>query len=80
MLLDRRTFKLTDNLESAPRNLRLRNETRWMCVDAIYIDQNNDEERSSEVQLIKLIYKSTVRVIVWLGNYHEPGDELIKWV
>ncbi|KAF4810289.1 Heterokaryon incompatibility protein 6, OR allele [Colletotrichum tropicale] len=47
-------------------------------VDAICIDQQNDTERSDQVQLMGKIYQSASRVVAWLGNT-EPNDN-VNWV
>ena len=50
------------------RALRYPDRTRTLWVDAICIDQSNDQERSSQVKHMSLIYKLAQRVIVWLGR------------
>ncbi|KAK2760598.1 heterokaryon incompatibility protein [Colletotrichum kahawae] len=47
-------------------------------IDAICIDQQNDNEKSDQVQLMGEIYKSAKRVVAWLGNT-EPNDN-VNWV
>ena len=36
-------------------------------IDALSIDQQNPEERSEQVRLMKSIYERATRVLVWLG-------------
>lgn len=43
-------------------------------IDAICINQENNAEKSTQVQLMKDIYKKAARVIVWLGR----PESLIK--
>lgn len=42
--------------------------TRYMWIDAICIDQDNLEERSSQVSMMDSIYSGAEKVIVWLGK------------
>ena len=42
--------------------------TRYMWIDAICIDQDNSEERSSQVSMMDSIYSGAEKVIVWLGK------------
>lgn len=74
--LNGRPFEITINLHAALK--RLRNETngiRAIWADAICINQADISERSSQVQMMGLIYSKALRVIVWLGqlrlNVHE---------
>lgn len=67
-------LKVTVNLELALRYLRLSHEPRTLWVDAICIDQNNIDERNWQVQLMKNIYSSCVRDLIWLGTAQEDTE------
>lgn len=62
-----RPFEATLNLELALQNLWLEEGPRTLWVDAVCIDQADDEERSEQVQMMSGIYKKASRVLVWLG-------------
>lgn len=62
------------NLDAALRSLRLPNLARRLWVDAICINQDDVQERTRQVQYMRLIYKRATRVIVWLG-LKSPGIE-----
>jgi hypothetical protein len=51
----------------ALQNLWLEEDPRTLWVDAVCIDQADDEERSEQVQMMSRIYKNASRVLVWLG-------------
>ncbi|KAI4157735.1 MAG: hypothetical protein LQ342_008053 [Letrouitia transgressa] len=55
------------NLDAALRSLRLPSQARRLWVDAICINQEDIQERTRQVQYMRLIYKRATRVIVWLG-------------
>ncbi|OHX00304.1 HET domain containing protein [Colletotrichum incanum] len=55
------------NLEDALRSLRLPTQVRRLWIDALCIDQSDLDERSRQVQYMRLVYKHAARVIVWLG-------------
>ncbi|KAI8623908.1 heterokaryon incompatibility protein-domain-containing protein [Xylariaceae sp. FL1651] len=59
---------ITENLESVLRHLRHPFGRRVLWVDAICIDQNDDEERGHQVQLMSGIFSQAKRVVVWLGE------------
>lgn len=40
---------------------------KYLWVDAICIDQNNDQERNAQVRLMDQIYRNAIVVSVWLG-------------
>ncbi|KAI9900048.1 hypothetical protein N3K66_004310 [Trichothecium roseum] len=62
------------NLESALRNLRSATATRTLWVDAVCINQDDDEEKAVQVVRMSDIYSLATRVVVWLGP-EESGDD-----
>lgn len=55
------------NLASALRHLRYRTEARVLWIDAVYINREDNTERSEQVQRMATIYRLAYRVVVWLG-------------
>lgn len=68
------SLPIKPNLAAALRALRLPHLHRRLWVDAVCIDQNNVDERSRQVEYMRLVYKHAARVIVWLG-LKTPGVE-----
>ncbi|KAF7886341.1 hypothetical protein EAF00_010444 [Botryotinia globosa] len=66
--VDKKQFQVTVNLYAALLHLRDHSFERIIWIDAICIDQNNNGERTQQVQLMAKIYSSANRVIVWLGE------------
>lgn len=72
-------FNVTSNLEIALRYLRksrsfpILSERLW--IDAICINQQDVEERNSQVRRMREVYRRASRVLIWLGADHEPEDE-----
>jgi hypothetical protein len=58
----------TLNLESALRQFRLRNEILTLWIDAICINQLDNEERTQQVTLMGDIYSQSKEVVIWLGK------------
>lgn len=54
-------------LEDALYNLRHKSKTRALWIDALCINQDDYEEKSSQIQLMAEIYARCTSVIVWLG-------------
>ncbi|KAF9891666.1 hypothetical protein FE257_003678 [Aspergillus nanangensis] len=71
-----RPFTVTTNCKTALKRVRLPSRARTVWIDAVCIDQTNDEERSQQVQLMPEIYSRAKRVLIYLGEaMHEelPG-------
>jgi hypothetical protein len=58
--------RITENLFSALRRLRFKDNNRCIWVDAICINQDDIPERNNQVSLMHRIYSEAVRAIVWL--------------
>ena len=80
--LDNYLVPVTKNLFEALEALRFQNKPRALWVDALCINQENLEERASQVKIMRYIYREANSVIVWLGpaadNSHLALDLLIK--
>ncbi|KAI0856780.1 heterokaryon incompatibility protein-domain-containing protein [Xylaria cubensis] len=58
------------NLATALTHLRYKDRSRSLWIDAICINQSDENERTAQVKRMSAIYKQASRVVVWLG----PGD------
>ena len=67
ILLNGQVFPVGLNLEFALSDLRLADRPRRLWIDAICINQGDHDERSSQVLLMRQIYRYASRVVVWLG-------------
>jgi hypothetical protein len=59
------------NLFAALRRLRFADKERVVWIDALCINQEDPDERSRQVLLMRDIYTKPSRVIVWLGEDRE---------
>ena len=57
------------NLRLALRSLRLPRRTRTIWIDAVCIDQDNLEEKSSQVSFMRDIYAHAQQLLIWLGEW-----------
>ncbi|KAK9794764.1 putative Heterokaryon incompatibility domain-containing protein [Seiridium cardinale] len=69
-----RAFSVTTNCEAALRRVRYRYNTRRVWIDAICIDQSNDDERGHQVQLMSQIFQKALQVFVYVGESDRPND------
>jgi hypothetical protein len=67
--------EITKNLHSVLYEYRRRARSMPIWVDALCINQSNNEERACQVRMMQTIYKQAEEVIIWLGDAH-ANDEL----
>ncbi|KAK0752991.1 heterokaryon incompatibility protein-domain-containing protein [Schizothecium vesticola] len=70
-------FAVSDNLLAALQHLRRETEPRTLWIDAISINQADDWEKTHQVRLMREIYFSASRVLIWLGESDSDIDEAI---
>ena len=75
ILLNGSDFDILVNLELALRHLRDSDDIRTLWIDAICIDQSNIAEKQVQIPLMKEIYSTASRVLVWLGESDASIDE-----
>ncbi|KAF4633399.1 hypothetical protein G7Y89_g4718 [Cudoniella acicularis] len=59
---------VTRNLFDVLQYLRKPESQRIMWIDAVCINQRNDQERTEQVGMMKDIYKKALHVVIWLGR------------
>lgn len=64
-------IKIHKHLANALKRIREPNAYTWIWVDALCIDQKNEQEKSHQIPKMPDIYANAWNVIVWLG---EPPD------
>ncbi|KAE9366430.1 HET-domain-containing protein, partial [Stipitochalara longipes BDJ] len=73
-----RTLAVTRNLAEALPFLRYKNKTRTLWIDAICVNQQNTEERSSQVKRMADIYSKAAKVLIWLGPASDDSSTALK--
>jgi len=63
-----RNIALTPNLQDALCRLRRWDRPRYLWVDQLCINQDDQAERSRQVQYMNTIYNNATHVLVWLGK------------
>jgi Heterokaryon incompatibility protein (HET) len=72
-MIDAYLYRVTTSLESALTHLRHLSQARLIWADAIYINQADDMEKTSQVNLMGHIYHSAEQWLIWLGDYGSKG-------
>lgn len=76
--VDGKELRVTANLHVALSHLRHRFWERFLWIDAICIDQKENAEKNHQVQSMAKIYAKAGRVIVWLGDAADNGDQALE--
>lgn len=74
IVVDGRAFKVSINLQAALLQLRLPTGDRILWIDALCINQNDDQEKSWQVDMMDKIYKSCKRGLFFLGKRNVRSD------
>jgi hypothetical protein len=74
------TVPVTDNLFAALQVLRHEEMRRLLWIDALCIDQENNEEKSWQVLFMREIYSKATRVQIWLGEESEESYRAIEFM
>jgi tetratricopeptide (TPR) repeat protein len=74
LMLNGYPLEITRNLWTALQHLVPPGQERMLWVDAICINQSDLPERSSQVRLMRDIYATANRTIVWLGEEGNGSD------
>lgn len=78
------TIGITYNLFTALRYLRDEKDCRYLWVDAVCINQLDNEEKSRQIRILQIIFEHAIQVVAWLGEegQHTQAafDVLRAWV
>lgn len=69
---------VTQNLHAALLRLRHCQFPRIIWVDAICINQSDNEEKEHQIRLMAEIYAKANRVIVWLGEAQDISERALE--
>lgn len=78
--LDGPPFPVTPNLHAALKRFRHRNRRRMLWVDAICINQHDNNEKSHQVSRMKHIYQEASCVLMWLGPEDQDSQIAMDWL
>ncbi|KAK4169536.1 heterokaryon incompatibility protein 6, OR allele [Cladorrhinum sp. PSN259] len=72
------TINVTVSLHDALTDLRLPRRRRYLWVDAVCINQTDNEEKGKQIMLMDQIYKKARRVLIYLGKSDPSVDGAMK--
>jgi hypothetical protein len=80
IIVNDKTLPITENLHRALLQLQPHDYHRVIWIDAICIDQENEHEKEHQIPLMAEIYAKACRVVVWLGEAKEAGDDALEYL
>ena len=78
IVVDGHRFEAAKNLHQALRRLRADGKKK-IWIDAIYINQEDREEKSQQIQRMRSIYARVTQVTVWVGP-ETSNSNLAMWL
>ena len=72
------TLQVTPNLHAALLHLRDCGLPRILWIDAICINQADDQEKAYQIQSMAKIYGKASQVVVWLGDKADRSDDALE--
>lgn len=78
ILCDGHRLPIQQNLHEALQQLRRMGDHSAWWIDAISINQHDDDERNTQLALMPRIYHEAGMVFVWLGQEDETISEVIR--
>ncbi|KAJ4392345.1 hypothetical protein N0V93_005971 [Gnomoniopsis smithogilvyi] len=75
-----RKKRVSETLGLALKYLRYQTKPRMIWIDALCIDQNNFDERSSQVAMMDRLYTGASQICVWLGKDDPDSRKAIKFI
>ena len=79
-ILTNYTFKIRSNLYSGLRRLRFLEKPRYLWIDAICINQSDNNERNLQVSLMDKVYTEASSVCVWLGEAKDDSQLALNFI
>jgi hypothetical protein len=76
---DSSSIPITESLDEALRKFRLPHTARSLWVDAVCINQSNDQDKARQIPCMKRIYEGARQVLVWLGG-GEDQENVVRFL
>jgi hypothetical protein len=76
--IDGYDLRVGKQLHEALLRLRHRSSERLVWIDAICINQRDEDEKEQQIQLMARIYNQAKSVVVWLGEEAENSDRALE--
>jgi hypothetical protein len=78
IIVDGKKFYITESLYKALLQLQDHSCSRTIWIDAICINQENNEEKETQIPFMAEIYAKASSVVVWLGPADDDSDVALE--
>ncbi|KAL9609432.1 MAG: hypothetical protein Q9167_005808 [Letrouitia subvulpina] len=72
--------RVTPDLVAALKALRYRDNSRFLWIDQVCIDQDNPLEKNHQVEMMADIYGRAKKVCIWLGDGDRSSKMALKFI
>ena len=79
-MVDGIPVRATENLDAAMRHLRRLDQSTFIWIDALCINQENTPERNHQVGMMGDIYRGAQEVFAWLGELDAETDKVLSMI
>ena len=82
ILADSRAYRIAirHNLETGLRQLRSPDDEQFFWIDALCINQKDDDEKSSQIPEMWRIYTQASNVCIWLGTHEDESATAMEFI
>jgi hypothetical protein len=80
LICDSHTINVTQNLHDALSHFRDSGQELTIWIDAICINQFNEDEKSQQIPLMAEIYRKASNVLIWLGVESDGSAEAMQYL
>jgi hypothetical protein len=72
--------KIRANVDTMLRNFRKTKKSRYLWIDAISINQEDEGEEASQIPQMGDIYSEARNVLIWIGDDSDTGEKVFKFL
>lgn len=76
--IDAQPVRIRRNLYDALQHIRLEHQDRCLWIDALCINQIDEDEKNRQVQMMGKIFAGAERVVSWLGLADDGSDQAME--
>jgi hypothetical protein len=73
-------LRVKENCKEALLHLRHPKQERVLWIDAICINQRDEEEKTAQLKLVSTVYEKAETVVLWLGKGNPKEERAMKFL
>lgn len=72
--LNAHRFFVRPNLHEFLKRAKVEHYTGWIFIDALCINQNDKQEKGSQIRMMSALFRRASGLVAWLGSSYPKGD------